>query len=127
MYFCCVVATKVPKSKTFAKLRNIGKNMRDSKTTKSVSYHPYLIESLKEPEEAAAYIEAVLEEGEPKLLKLVLRNVAEAHEGMNTLSAQVKLHHDKLDKILSEDGGSEIYSLVVLLDALGFKLAIASK
>lgn len=101
--------------------------MRDSKTTKSVSYHPYLIESLKEPEEAAAYIEAVLEEGEPKLLQLVLRNVAEAHEEINQLSAQAKLHHEKLDKILSEDGGSEIYSLVALLDALGFKLAIALK
>jgi hypothetical protein len=37
------------------KLRNIGKTMRDSKTAKSVSYHPYLIESLKDPEEAAAY------------------------------------------------------------------------
>lgn len=44
---------------------------------------------------------------------------------MNKLSAQAKLHHETLDKLLSEDGGSEIYSLVALLDALGFKLAIA--
>jgi probable addiction module antidote protein len=100
--------------------------MRDSKTAKSVSYHPYLIESLKNLEEAAAYIEAALEEGEPKLLQLVLRNVAEAQE-MNKLSGQAKLNHEKLDKILSENGGSEIYSLVALLDALGFKLAIAPK
>ncbi len=127
MCFCSVAGTKVPKSKTFVKLRNIGKTMRDSKTAKSVSYYPYLIESLKDPEETAAYIEAVLEEGEPKLLQLVLRNVAEAHEGINKLSEQAKLNPEKLDKILSENGGSEIYSLVVLLDALGFKIAIAPK
>ena len=77
--------------------------MRESKTAKSVSYHPYLIESLKDSEEAAAYIEAALEEGEPELLQVVLRNVAEAHE-MNQLSEQAKVHHEKLDKMLSEDG-----------------------
>jgi probable addiction module antidote protein len=101
--------------------------MRESKTAKSVSYHPYLIESLKDPEETAAYIEAALEEGEPKLLQLVLTNVAEAYKEMNQLSEQAILHHEKLDKILSENGDSEIYSLAALLDALGFKLAIAPK
>ena len=60
-------------------------------------------------------------------VRAIAFNVAEAHEGMNKLSAQAKLHHEKLDKILSEDGGSEIYNLVALLDALGFKLAIAPK
>ncbi len=101
--------------------------MTNSKTAKSVSYHPYLIESLKDLEEAAAYIEAALEEGEPKLLQLVLRNVAEAYKEMNTFSEQAIVHHEKLDKLLSEDRDSEIYSLVALLDALGFKLAIAPK
>ncbi len=60
-------------------------------------------------------------------MQLVLKNVAETHEGINKLSEQAKLNPEKLDKILSENGGSEIYSLVVLLDALGFKIAIAPK
>lgn len=101
--------------------------MKKSKTAKSVSYHPYLIESLKDLEEAAAYIEVALEEGEPKLLQLVLTNVAEAYQEMDKLSEQAILHHEKLDKLLSEERDSEIYSLVALLDALGFKLAIAPK
>jgi probable addiction module antidote protein len=122
-----VVGIKVLKSKIYERLRNIGRTMRDSKTAKSVSYHPYLIESLKDLEEAAAYIEAALEEGEPKLLQLVLTNVAEAYKEMNTFSEQAIVHHEKLDKLLSEDRDSEIYSLVALLDALGFKLAIAPK
>ena len=43
---------------------------------------------------------------------------------MNALSESAKEHHEKLDKMLTESGGSEIYSLVELLEALGFKLGI---
>jgi hypothetical protein len=43
---------------------------------------------------------------------------------MNALSESAKEHHGKLDKMLTESGGSEIYSLVELLEALGFKLEI---
>ena len=43
---------------------------------------------------------------------------------MNALSESAKEHHEKLDKMLTESGGSEIYSLVELLEALGFKLEI---
>jgi DNA-binding phage protein len=60
---------------------------------KSVSYHSYLIESLKDPEETAAYIEAALEEGEPKLLQLVLTNVADSNNRGSRIfhSASVRL------------------------------------
>jgi DNA-binding phage protein len=44
-------------------------------------YHPYLIESLKEPEEAAAYLDVVLAEGDPAHILLALKNVAEARRG----------------------------------------------
>jgi DNA-binding phage protein len=51
----------------------------------------------------------------------------EAHEQMNNLSEEAKQSYEKLDKILLETGGSEIYGLVELLDALGFRIAIALK
>jgi DNA-binding phage protein len=41
-------------------------------------YHPYLIESLKDPEEAAAYLDVVLAEGDPEQILLALKNLAEA-------------------------------------------------
>jgi DNA-binding phage protein len=100
-----VVGIKVLKSKIYARLTKIEKTMRDSKTAKSVSYHPYLIESLKDLEEAAAYIEATLEEGEPKLLQLVLTNVAEAYKEMDKLSEQAILHREKLDQLLFRGEG----------------------
>jgi len=101
--------------------------MKDVKAPTSDSYREYLIESLKEPEEAAGYIGAILEEKdpEPALLRNAIRKVIEARIRMNALSQSAKEHHEKLDKMLTESGGAEIYSLVELLEALGFKLEIA--
>ena len=46
---------------------------------RNVSYQSYLIESLKDPVEAAAYVEAVLEMEDPAGLQVTLRQVASAH------------------------------------------------
>lgn len=48
----------------------------------SVSYHEKLIQDLKNPLEAAAYIEVALEENEPKFISKALKNVIEAQAGI---------------------------------------------
>jgi len=100
--------------------------MKEMKMPTSDSYREYLIESLKDPEEAAGYIGAILEEKdpEPALLRNAIRKVIEARIRMNALSESAKEHHEKLDQMLTESGGSEIYSLVELLEALGFRLEV---
>jgi DNA-binding phage protein len=89
--------------------------MKDVKTPTSRSYHDYLISSLKNPEKAAGNIEVALEleekDPQPDLLRLTLQDVMEAHEQMNNLSKEAKQSYEKLDKILLETGGSEIYGL----------------
>lgn len=45
---------------------------------KSVSYHSYLIESLKDPSEASAYFKAVLAEGDVEMLQKAINNLIEA-------------------------------------------------
>ncbi len=97
--------------------------------TKSVSYQDDLIEFLKKPEAAAAYIEAILEEKnvEAELLPLALSNMVEARGGIIQLSELAKLHYEKLKNSLSKTGGDEVYLLVALLDALGFQLQIGVK
>lgn len=105
--------------------------MEEVKTQRSRSYREYLISSLKDPERAAGYIEVMLEldeEGfDPELLRSALKEVIDARVQMNNLSEEAKLFYEKLDKFLLETGGSEIYSLVELLDAIGFRIAIAPK
>jgi DNA-binding phage protein len=45
---------------------------------KSKAYQAELIESLRDPREAEAYFNAALEEDDPELFLVALRNVAEA-------------------------------------------------
>ena len=105
--------------------------MKDVKMPTSRSYHDYLISSLKDPERAAGNIEVALEleekDPQPDVLRLTLKDVIEARVRMNKLSEEAKQSYEKLDKILLETGGVEIYGLVELLDALGFRIAIASR
>ncbi|MEA5560687.1 helix-turn-helix domain-containing transcriptional regulator [Planktothrix agardhii] len=103
--------------------------MTNVKIQTSKSYQEFLIEQLKDPEHAALYIEACLEEQhpEPELLRNVLRNVIEAQEQINTLSESSKLSHQKLDQILTESGCAKIYAFVEVLNALGFQISISLK
>jgi DNA-binding phage protein len=103
--------------------------MKNVKMPTSDSWQDALIESLKDPQEAAGYIEAILAEKdpEPELLRAAPKDVMDARVQMNNLSEEARLCYEKLEKMLLETGGSEIYSLVELLDALGFQIAIALK
>ncbi|MEG5140077.1 MULTISPECIES: helix-turn-helix domain-containing transcriptional regulator [unclassified Microcoleus] len=101
--------------------------MKDVKAPTSRSYQEFLIESLRNAQEAAGYIEVTLTEAsdEPKLLQMVLKDVVDSRLKFNNLSESAQLQWEKLDKMLTESGGAEIYSLVELLEALGFKLEIS--
>ncbi|MEG4816589.1 transcriptional regulator [Microcoleus sp. K5-D4] len=100
--------------------------MKDVKAPTSRSYQEFLIESLRNAQEAAGYIEVTLTEAsdEPKLLQMVLKDVVDSRLKFNNLSESAQLQWEKLDKLLTASGGSEIYSFVELLEALGFKLEI---
>lgn len=52
---------------------------RKASMTQRTAYQQDLIEALKNPEEAAAYLNAALEEGDKETFLLALRNVAEAN------------------------------------------------
>ena len=45
---------------------------------KSASYHTYLIESLKDPKEADAYLNSALEDGNLEVISLAFKNLIEA-------------------------------------------------
>ena len=46
---------------------------------RDTSYDEYLTEVLRDPSEAAAYMEAVIELGDPVALLVALRRVAKSH------------------------------------------------
>jgi probable addiction module antidote protein len=96
------------------------------KSVRSESYDDYLIESLKNRRRAKAYLNAALEDDDPRVFLLALRNVAQAH-GVSKLAAQSALNRESLYKMLSGRGNPSLKSLGALLESLGFRLAVASK
>jgi probable addiction module antidote protein len=94
---------------------------------RSRNYQTKLVDSLRDPEEAAAYLSAALEEIDKELFLLALRNVADAQGGLSKLAEVTGLNRENLYRMLSDKGNPEFYSLVTLLDALGFQLMVEPK
>ena len=90
----------------------------------SVPYENSLIQDLKDPREAAAYLEAVIEVGNPAALMLALRQVAQAQGGVSRIARKAKLTREATYRILSKSGNPELRSFRALLRATGLRLAI---
>ena len=90
----------------------------------SLPYEPWLIERLRDPLEAAAYLEAVIEDGDPETLMLALRQVAQAQGGVARIARKAKLSREATYRMLSKSGNPELRSLRALLEAAGLRLAI---
>src|SRR3972149_6719996 len=94
---------------------------------KSRSYQSNLWEALKDPNEAVEYLNAVLEDGEPEVFLLALRDVVDSYGGMGKLAASTSLNRENLYRMLSTKGNPEFFSLSTFLDAIGFRLAVEPK
>ena len=90
----------------------------------STTYQKDLIEALKDHTEAAAYLNAAMEEGDRAVFLLALRNVVEANGGMAAIAEKAHLSRESLYRMLSKRGNPEIKSLLGLLQAMGFKLSV---
>jgi probable addiction module antidote protein len=88
---------------------------------KSKTYQPELIESLRNPRGAEEYLNVALEEDDPELFLLALRNA----QG-SSLAEKTKLNRESLYKMLSDRGNPELKSLDVRLHALDFRLAVTA-
>jgi len=106
----------------FNRGRNVKAKMKKTPITRK--FRDYLIESLKDPADAVAYINAAIEENDGKLLASALRDVTEAQGGMVHLSKKTKLNRPNLYKMLSENGNPRIHSLEKVLHNVGLRLSV---
>ena len=88
------------------------------------TYHSYLIESLKDPLEAAAYIDAVIEDGDFEHILLALKNVAEAQQDISSNSKNNNLNLDLPSQLFPNQENSELITIAKLLNQLGLKLSV---
>jgi probable addiction module antidote protein len=95
--------------------------------SRSRRYEEVLDEDLQNPAEAAEYLNACLEDGDPEVFLLALRDVARARGGVAKLAEATQLNREHLYRMLSASGNPELRSLEALLGALGFRLAVTLK
>lgn len=82
------------------------------------------MEQLKDPAEAAAYVEAIIEERSQPALMLALRQVAMAQGGVAALARRAKVTREAAYRILSTSGNPELRSLTAILEAAGLRLSV---
>ncbi|MEM9542176.1 MAG: transcriptional regulator [Cyanobacteria bacterium P01_E01_bin.42] len=107
-------------------LKNIGEIMSNVKTQTSKSYREFVINLLQTPDNAASYIETALEADnlEPELLLVMLKDVVNSRKQLNEFSQEAQLYFDRLEKLLIQSGGTEIYTAIAFLNALEFRVEI---
>ena len=91
---------------------------------RDASYDDYIVKSMKDPAEAAAYIEAVMELDDPAALLVALRHVAKAH-GMAEVARRADVGDKTLFKALSENGNPTLTTIYKVLHAVGLRLSVA--
>ena len=80
---------------------------------------------LKTEEDIAAYLEAVLEDGDPALIAAALGDIARA-KGMSKIARKAGLGRESLYKALSPDGNPEFATVMKVIRSLGLKLHVES-
>lgn len=86
-------------------------------------YKESLLEDLRDPAEAAAYLTAALEDESHDVFLVALRNVAEAH-GMKRLAEGAELNRESMYRMLSDQGNPQLSSLTSVLHQLGLRLSV---
>jgi len=89
-----------------------------------VPYEPFLIKRLKDPAEAAAYLEAVLEDGDQAAIMLALRQVAQAQGGVARVAREARLTREATYKMLSRFGNPELRGFSAVLKATGLRISV---
>ena len=87
--------------------------------TKTYPWDP--VDYLNSREDMIAYLDAALEDGDPKLIAAVLGDIARA-EGMTQIAKETGLGRESLYQALSSEGNPEFATILKVTQALGFML-----
>ncbi|KAA0580880.1 addiction module antidote protein [Azospirillum sp. Sh1] len=83
-----------------------------------------IVDSLDSDERIAAYLDAVLEDGDPQLIVAALGVIARA-KGMTEVARNAGLGRQSLYKALSPDGNPEFATVLKVIKSLGLRLTVS--
>ena len=91
---------------------------------KSRSYQEDLFRALQNPEEAKEYLNAALDDANPEIFLLALRDVVEANRNKSYSLSEANYEGEVVLKVLSEQGVPELTNIRRILGSLGYRLMI---
>lgn len=95
------------------------------KKRKHRNFQEFLLENIQNPEEAAAYLKAALDDKDERIFLLALRDVFLARGGnISHLAEKTHLNKQNLYRMLSKKGNPRFTSLKAVLHSIGFEMNI---
>jgi probable addiction module antidote protein len=96
------------------------------KRNATIPHDKAIVKELRDdPEFAAEYLKAALEDTEePKVLLIALRHLAEARGGMAKVAKAAGIERESLYRALSPRGNPRLSTLVAVIRALGLTLTV---
>ena len=87
------------------------------------TWHAFMVEQLKEKEEVAGFLDAIIEEyqihGDITIIQLALQYVVEAQGGISELAKKIDIESVLLSEVLEDTKEPRIDTLKTVLSALG--------
>jgi probable addiction module antidote protein len=105
-------------------MKRVSPDLAVSPKVSASDYTIQLLEDLKDPAEAAAYIETAIREGDRDGLLMALRQVATANGGMTSIAEQTGLSRESLYRAFSKRGNPTVSTLSSVLTATGLRLSV---
>lgn len=103
--------------------------MKTTKTKKTINPHrthdEATIESFRrDPKFAAAYLNAVLNEGDRGEIMVALRYMTDAFGGVSAVAQKTRLNSTTLYRTLSAKGNPELNSFMEIMKAVGMRILV---
>lgn len=96
------------------------------KLSPAVPHEEFLDELLKDPQQAADYLNVTIENNEPRYILKALNSIARAH-GITDIAATLKMQRESVSRMLSKNGNPGLVNFLKILDAAGLILQVKPK
>lgn len=93
----------------------------------STNYDEFIEKYLKNSKNVEAYLNAALEEEDPRAFLIALKNVIRVRGGIGEIAKITKRNREQLYRTLSSKGNPTFNNLNSLVDAVGFRIHVKRK
>lgn len=90
-----------------------------------IDYQQQLLKQLQDEEFASGYLNEALNDEDPRMFLLALKNVIAAQEdNISSIAKESNITRTSIYRILSLKGNPKLTNIISLLDAVGLQLAV---